>query len=302
MTACVAAKASIGIVIPAYNEQANLARLIQQILDEPWDDALMLDRIIIVDDYSDDDTLRIAEDMAGKHDVVSVLRHGQRSGKNAGIRDGITACRSDAVVILDADVRLGSRSLTTMLHALASDLSLSAAACLLLPLPARSWRERASRFQALFVAEIGRIGHGSLTKVYALKAAAIKGLVVPDSTYDDLYIPRWMRMRGYRYAVCPQATAYFRPARGVRDFAKQTIRYYRAARALEVALPGRVPSLNSRRIVTRALSRAVCQEPLGFILYVAWRSLIVVTPSTWWVPIVDHSKHDQAVSTKSLDV
>lgn len=290
----------VTVVIPAFNEAGNIACLTQQILAEPWDDRVHLDKIIIVDDCSDDNTPAIAADLARKHDRVSVIRHAQRGGKNAGIRTGLAACQSDIIAFVDADMYLVPRCLTKTIGVLVDDPSLVASSPVNAPLPPRSWHERASRFQALLIADCRRLGAGSLLRVFAIRTTVTGTLDLPDNVYDDLYIMRWMANRGYRYVVCHNAVALIRASSGFRDFAKQTIRFWRAERALEQVLPGATVSRVRRGVVLRSLAYTIRREPLGFVLYVAWRSLIMTTPARWWAPIADHSKYDTSLSTKNL--
>jgi glycosyltransferase involved in cell wall biosynthesis len=72
---------SVTVVIPAYNEEANIARLARQVLAEPWDATLVLDKLLIVDDCSDDRTREITQRLASEDGRVKVIRHGQRGGK-----------------------------------------------------------------------------------------------------------------------------------------------------------------------------------------------------------------------------
>lgn len=293
---------AVTIIIPAYNEEANIARLVEQILGEPWNDHLILGRLIIVDDCSIDGTKSIAEQLAREHECIDVIRHAQRWGKNASIRDGLAACTSQIVAILDADISLKRGCLSKTVELLRENESLAATSCVNEPLPARTWAERASRFQALLLTEASRLGHGSLLRVYALKMAAIRGLVLPDTTHDDLYIPRWLRNHGFRYAVHPHAVVYMRSAAGLRDFAKQTLRAWQAIQALDQVLPHTRRDDYAQGVTARAVIRAIRREPIGFILYVLWRCIVMVTPARWWLPFVDHSRHNTSRSTKNLQL
>jgi hypothetical protein len=293
-------RTSVAVLVPAYNEEMNIARLIKQILDEPWTADLVLDEIIIIDDCSEDNTPTVVKNLARDHGHVRMIRNEQRIGKNAGMRAGIAAGHSDVVTFVDADVFLGPGCLTKTIRLLLEDPSLMASSALHAPLPPRSWRERASGFQALLSAELRRLGHGSLSRVYAMRAAVLANLDLPDTLPDDFYIMRWLRDRGYRSAVCADAIAYFRPATGLRDFAKQTVRIWQAGVAMERALPGSAPPSPRLGIVVRGVTHALRREPLGFVLYLAWRALLMATPATWWLPVADHSRYDTVRSTKDL--
>jgi dolichyl-phosphate beta-glucosyltransferase len=93
---------SLTLVIPAYNEAANvastLAASVAQFADYPatWE-------ILLVDDGSEDDTRAIAEGFAAAHDGVRVISipHG---GKAAALRAGMRAAKTDLVLFSDADL------------------------------------------------------------------------------------------------------------------------------------------------------------------------------------------------------
>lgn len=298
-------RTTVTVVIPAYNEQANLARLVRQTLAEPWGAPMTLDRLLIVDDCSHDGTQAMTDDLARAHERVRVIRHGLRGGKNAAMRTGLSVCASDVIVFVDADVALAPGCLTGMVGLLLKDTTLAGASCINEPLPARSWRERPSRFQALLIAALRRRGHGSLARVYALRRSAIEGLNLPDNIYDDLYIMRWLRNHGLRYGVCAEAIVSIRSATGLRDFAKQTVRAWRAEAALDSILPREAAAsepLVSKLTIVRAVAGSALREPVGFLLYLLWRTIIMATPGRLWLPVVDHSRYDTSLSTKDVSV
>lgn len=81
-------------VIPAYNEGTRIASVIKGAKD-------YVDKVIVVDDGSTDDTWGVAES-AGAH----VVHHIENSGAGAATMTGIEAaraCHADVIVTLDAD-------------------------------------------------------------------------------------------------------------------------------------------------------------------------------------------------------
>ena len=83
----------VSFLIPAYNEEATIAEVLERI------DALGLDaQVIVVDDGSRDRTAAIAEEHG-----ATVIRQAN-AGKGAAIRAAITAIDGDIAVIQDADM------------------------------------------------------------------------------------------------------------------------------------------------------------------------------------------------------
>jgi len=101
----------ISIIIPAYNEQRLLgctldkARAAVEATGQPYE-------LIVVDDASTDDTVRIAES-AGAQVVKVNLRH-IAAARNAGARSS----RGDVLVFLDADTLLPQSMLTAAMEAI----------------------------------------------------------------------------------------------------------------------------------------------------------------------------------------
>lgn len=94
------------VVLPAYNEEARLARLLDRI-DEALDEAGFPYQVVLVDDGSRDGTARIASEWSERLPIV-VKRHPVNMGLGATIRDGLLAAAElardgDVVVTMDAD-------------------------------------------------------------------------------------------------------------------------------------------------------------------------------------------------------
>jgi dolichol-phosphate mannosyltransferase len=94
------------VVLPVYNEEARIERLLRHI-DEAMGDAPIPYRVVLVDDGSRDRTREIVEACAATMSIV-LLRHDQNRGLGATIRDGLVAAAEsagdrDIIVTMDAD-------------------------------------------------------------------------------------------------------------------------------------------------------------------------------------------------------
>jgi dolichol-phosphate mannosyltransferase len=94
----------IHIVLPAYNEETGLSRLLPAI-DAALAGSPEPHRIIVVDDGSDDGTARVAGDFGSS---VRLIRHSSNRGLGQTLRDGLSAALAQAaddqvIVTLDAD-------------------------------------------------------------------------------------------------------------------------------------------------------------------------------------------------------
>ncbi|SLN48321.1 Undecaprenyl-phosphate 4-deoxy-4-formamido-L-arabinose transferase [Aquimixticola soesokkakensis] len=85
----------VSCIVPAYNEGPRLRAVLEALLAQP-----LIDEIIVVDDGSSDDTVAVAQAIAG----VVVHRMGQNGGKTRALAAGIARARGDSLLFIDADL------------------------------------------------------------------------------------------------------------------------------------------------------------------------------------------------------
>jgi glycosyltransferase involved in cell wall biosynthesis len=95
---------SVSIVLPALDEEANIARAIAEATAAA--ERLFEDHeIIVVDDGSRDGTAALARAAADRDPRVRVISHGKNQGYGSALRTGFLACRLDFVFFTDADLQ-----------------------------------------------------------------------------------------------------------------------------------------------------------------------------------------------------
>jgi dolichol-phosphate mannosyltransferase len=102
----------LSIVVPCFDEEQTLERCLENALGIQ-DESLSLE-IIIVDDCSTDNSLKIAEAIADKHSEVTVLRHDRNRGKGAALQTGFQHATGHIVAIQDADLEYDPADLKRM--------------------------------------------------------------------------------------------------------------------------------------------------------------------------------------------
>jgi len=107
----------ISIVIPAYNEAGNIARLVSETLAAVPD--AMLGEIIVVDDCSADATG--AELRALGAERLRCLRHAHRAGQSAALRTGVRAARHAIIVTMDGDGQNDPKNIAALVQRLGVD-------------------------------------------------------------------------------------------------------------------------------------------------------------------------------------
>ncbi|HEX8560803.1 MAG TPA: glycosyltransferase family 2 protein [Pyrinomonadaceae bacterium] len=90
----------LSVVVPAYNEGATLAQVVEKLLALP-----RLLEVVVVDDCSTDATPEVARRLAEAHpERVRVARHERNRGKTAALRTGFALTRGEVVIVQDADL------------------------------------------------------------------------------------------------------------------------------------------------------------------------------------------------------
>lgn len=96
--------ASVSIVLPAHNEEANIVQAVRQALAaaEPLSER---QEVIVVDDGSSDATAALAAALAARDRRVRLVCHERNRGYGGAVRSGIAAARMDWVLLTDADLQ-----------------------------------------------------------------------------------------------------------------------------------------------------------------------------------------------------
>ena len=92
---------ALSVVVPAFNEQDNVAPLVREILAALRGHVAF--EIVFVDDHSDDGTLAALQALRAEVPELRVLQHVARSGQSAAIRNGVKAARGAWIATLDGD-------------------------------------------------------------------------------------------------------------------------------------------------------------------------------------------------------
>ena len=86
----------ITVIIPAYNEETRLPKVLEGIPD-------FVDEVVVVDDGSSDGTYEVAKAFSKKDGRIKAIRLEKNCGKGCAMREGIKHSSGDVVVFMDAD-------------------------------------------------------------------------------------------------------------------------------------------------------------------------------------------------------
>ena len=99
----------ITIVVPVYNNQEDLPRCVQSLVEQDYKNT----QIILIDDGSKDDSGKICDHFAEQYDNVEVI-HQKNSGVSAARNSGIEHAKGEYLCFVDSDDTLEKDALTIM--------------------------------------------------------------------------------------------------------------------------------------------------------------------------------------------
>jgi len=105
---------TLSIVIPAYNEEQFIGRLLEQVLAVDLAPLGVAKEVIVVDDCSTDRTSAIVAEVPGVH-LHRLLKNG---GKGQAVRAGIARATGEYLIIQDADLEYDPQDYVPMMRAM----------------------------------------------------------------------------------------------------------------------------------------------------------------------------------------
>jgi glycosyltransferase involved in cell wall biosynthesis len=95
----------ISVLVPAYNEQATIQTILQKLASVKLLNGLKME-VVVVNDASKDNTLRIIEEYVASHKDQEIVFYSQpiNKGKGAAIHKAIELATGDYVIVQDADL------------------------------------------------------------------------------------------------------------------------------------------------------------------------------------------------------
>jgi len=101
----------ISIIVAARNEENNIKNLIEDIINQDLSKDLY--ELIIINDFSEDDTKHIIEKYSENYHNILLLNSDSK-GKKAALQTGISQAKGQLIATTDADCRIGNEWLSTI--------------------------------------------------------------------------------------------------------------------------------------------------------------------------------------------
>jgi len=216
-------KITVTIGIPAYNEEQNIKSFLLSIFKQNLKN-IDLEEILVYSDASSDRTNNIVEKLGETFKSIKLIRGAIRKGKYFRVNELFKMCKSDVLVVLDADIAFSRKDfLEKLVFALISDKNaVMNASHVELIRPDAFW---AKILHTTFVLgdyirlsvpgyDVAANFHGAAT---AYKKSFVKTLNIPLNLSDPhlfIYLSA-KKIKGFRY--CPEAVILQIPPTTMKD-------------------------------------------------------------------------------------
>lgn len=253
--------------IPVFNEEANLADLLQFLIEEPG-----IDEIVAVDDRSTDGSHAILRDFESRHSKLRVTQATERSGQLAAWRTAAEACVSESICFIDADAVPAPGACAILFEALEGGLRLAVVSGRTVP-DAHSRLWAAARFRAELVHRLRALQlprHTIMGRFFAVRRAWFLATAQrSDIIANDAYLGGAAERAGLASRYVPAAVCYYGEAQTTFDFAAQRQRAdagYAQLRAMGVIEPADEPRFTD---YARVVTAAAVADPIAASSWIA---------------------------------
>lgn len=128
---------TVSFGIPAFNEEANIKKLIKDILNQKQTN-FTIDRIIVVSDGSTDKTIEEVQSIKNKR--ITLINHTDRTGKTVRQNEILKLSDADYLIFCDADITFSEENfIDSIIGTLLKKKSFGVAGMNTTPLPAENF-------------------------------------------------------------------------------------------------------------------------------------------------------------------
>ncbi|MEZ4979959.1 MAG: glycosyltransferase family 2 protein [Chitinophagales bacterium] len=109
---------TVGVVVPAYNEESQIGKVVETMPD-------YVDHIAIVDDKSTDSTIQIVEKLITQDQRIVLIKHSENQGVGGAIASGYKWMRDndiDAATVMAGDAQMDPKDLPALLDPIVDDI------------------------------------------------------------------------------------------------------------------------------------------------------------------------------------
>ncbi|MEA2843818.1 MAG: poly-beta,6-N-acetyl-D-glucosamine synthase [Actinomycetota bacterium] len=254
--------AATGVLIPTHNDGANIATLLERLLEEPG-----VGEVVVVASGCDDDTVPIISEVAAGDPRVQLYVEPERSGKASAVNFGIACMSLPFIVVVSGDVLPEPGAIGLVVEALGRPgVGLAGGR----PMPVNP-EETAVGYACHLLWRLHHrlaLHQPKLGEMIALRAEAVVSL--PRTSVDEACFQALLESQGWTAVYVPEAIVANRGPGTVADFVKQRRQIHTGHLWLRRGQHYSVPSLHLGLLVTELWRDLVAERhrlrprPLAF--------------------------------------
>lgn len=224
----------VTILIASYNEASSIASTLSGILKQDYPAHI---QIIVIDDGSTDDTFELVANLQLSIKNILLLKAAFHNGKAAALNYGLTFCKTEIVISIDADSYLHIHGIRNIVGRYLSDPlhTKSVAGVILIRNSRENWITKAQEWDYfLGIAAIKRVQSLFQGTLVAQGAFSLYDRAVlnelggwPEMVGEDIVLTWKILCAGYRVGHAEDALAFTDCPNTLRQFIKQRQRWSR---------------------------------------------------------------------------
>lgn len=223
---------TIGIGIPAHNEEANIRKLLESIIEQKTDSKYIIEEIIVACDGCTDKTADIVRKIGNKDKRVKVIDDGKRHGQSGRLNRFYKSIKSDIFITFDADTRLASDNVVNEIARMFDDERVMLVGGNdqpdfpknLIQKIGRVWVE--SWYEMRSKINDGDTVHNHKGCVSAGRMTFLRSVKIPQNIFsNDDFLYFSCKQMGYKFKFAQKAVVYYKIPSNFHEYMTQTTRF-----------------------------------------------------------------------------
>jgi len=240
---------NISIGVMAYNEEKNIGKLLNALLNQKLNQ-IKIKEIVVVSDGSTDKTDEIVRIFMKKSKIINLITGNERKGKALAINGFINIASSKVLVLESADTIPKKDCIEKLYLPL---LNKNIGICSSHPIPIN----KKDSFMGFTVNLLWSLHHKiSLKSPKFGELIAFKNIikVIPNTAVDEEYISMMIQKKGFLVKYVPDAVVFNKSPTTLKDFLRQRRRIYCGHLELKKKSHYEVPTINNFNIFKNLIS------------------------------------------------
>lgn len=251
------------VLIPAYNEEENIERLLSSLLKEKIYHPFKLENIVVVASGCTDKTETIVKKFCKKHKKIKLISTPKRLGKANAINLFLRNYNEDIVVMVSADVLPANETtINTLLQPfLREEVGLVSGR----PIPLNPHSTLCDRISSLvwhLHHKISLLNPPKVGEIIAFRNVIDK--VPPDTLADEERISAVIQRKGYKVVYAKDAVVYNMSPRKISELIEQRKRIFIGHLLIKKELGYAVPTLRLKRLI-KVVIEEIASNPLKIL-------------------------------------